>query len=327
MKVKMIVLSIISLLVLTSCTIPFITLVSSSDGQFVDHVLLFEPIDDSHSFNLLLEKNQKYEFKMELFSPDVELELIIDLYGPDGDGDGFDDLFTLGAGLLDNNEPQVSSVFGCALSGNYKVVLTGRVIENVNLHFAIYDRGECYDKDSLLYDVSGYYHTKSRQYSMDLMDDTEYTVILSRVNSSPNNGSWIDRPFLILHAFVTVQLYDEENRVFNLIRGIHLENVFGTDATTASFGLSFEGEYRLVVEIEGDYDTVNVMCVLKEGGDIGDGPENNPSEPEVNTTLPHQQLTISVPKWTFGVVFGVGMIFVLIAVVVSRERNMRKIIQ
>ena len=73
-------------------------------------------------------------------------------------------------------------------------------------------------------------------------------------------------------------------------------------------------------------DTVNLMILLVEKNAVGDGPEDDPVEPPINSTGT-TQLTISVPKWTFGVVFAGGMIFVLIAVAISRERSMKQIIK
>ena len=70
--------------------------VIASDGQFIDHILLFEPPTTIHSFNLTLEKNQKYDFSIEVYSPGVKIYISLRLTGPDGDGDGFGDEFYIG---------------------------------------------------------------------------------------------------------------------------------------------------------------------------------------------------------------------------------------
>jgi hypothetical protein len=100
------------------------------------------------------------------------------------------------------------------------------------------------------------------------------------------------------------------------------------ETASASFGVSLKGEYKLDVYISSEnLPTVNLMFTLNEGNAIGDGPEDDPVKPDTNSTMILQQLTIKVPKWTFGVVFAVGMMFVLIAVAVSREKSMMNIIK
>ncbi len=254
------------------------------------------------------------------------MEVVLTLTGPDGDGNGFDDEFVLGAGPLD---AKVSSLFGCALTGNYTLDIFGNVTENANMHLAIYDRGPSEKGNPILFDISGYYNTKTREYWVDLHDDTLYTISAGRVNSIPGNDTIAEILFgAPPKAFVTVTLYDEENRPFNIIRNVELEHVYGTETASASFGVSFKGEYRISVDVSTEsMPTVNIMLIVEEGDPIGDGPEDDPVNPDTNSTTPLQQLTISVPKWTFGVVFAVGMVFVLIAVAISRERSMKNILQ
>ncbi|MBN2155263.1 MAG: hypothetical protein JW776_04420 [Candidatus Lokiarchaeota archaeon] len=302
--------------------------VSASDGQFIDHIFLFEPPITFHSFNLTLEKNQKYEFLCELHSPNVEMDLVLSLRGPDGDGDGFSDHFVLGAGELDSSTLSVTSIFGCSISGNFILTVMGNVTENVNMRIAIYDRGSSYSRNFIVYDVSGYYDTKMREYWFHLEDDTEYSVVACRTNSIPGNETILEKLFgEAQEAFVTVILYDKYNRAYNLIRNVELNNVYGTESTSATFGVSFKAEYRITVDISSTIETVNLMFLLTKGNVIGDGPEEDPVEPPTNTSGdPTPQITLSVPNWTFGVVFAVGMVFVVIAVSISRQRTMKKII-
>jgi hypothetical protein len=319
--------------------------VDASDGQYIDQILLFEPPTTTHSFNLTLEKNQKYEFACQVYTPGVEVDIALRLIGPDGDGDGFEDEFYVGSDRIGPSDGMVSALFGCAISGDYLFSIIGLggyklsagfnpdPTENVNVHLAMYERGSSYSGNSILMDTSGYYNTKTRTYYADLQDDTEYTIIASRVNSIPGNQTVFNRIFPghigeYLEAFISITMYDEENHDFELIENVKLENVYGLDQATASFGVSLKGEYRFEIDISSTIDTINIMFIIKEGSNIGDGPEDNPTDPDDNSTsISDYRLTITVPKWTFGVVFGVGMIFVLIAVAVSRERNMRNIIR
>ncbi len=313
-----------TIIMLTFCVVTSLLLktpVNATEGQIVDHIFLFEPPQTVHSYNISLLKNQEYELTCTLYSPGVSVKLILELIGPDGDGDGTADQFLLGMENLDDTMSSARFMFGCAIAGDYVLNIKGFVTEYTNIHLAIYDRRISHEKSSsVLYDIAGYYNTKIRQYWFELEEDIKYTMSISSTNTFPDNESTNEE---IKKTFVTVNIYDEQNREFKIIRNTKLENADSINSTSVTFGVSHTGIYCALIEITTNIDTVNILATIIKGDPIGVNPIDDPMDPGTNSTS-GTQLYISVPKWTFGIVFAGGMVFVLIAVTIVRERKMKQ---
>ncbi len=285
---------------------------SSSEKILIDKVYLFTPPQTIHNFSFNFEDEIHYYLFFKVYTPNTEILLTCTLIGPDGDCNDLDDKFIIGNGiLLENSSTEAESWFGCALTGLYNLTIEGNCSENVNLHIFIESRGRLEDDQGTIeYHVDGFNgeYIKQRHYTPTLEDDKEYRVKIARVNSIAGSGSFLR---------ITVDIFDNissNEHIFHIIRSVSLIQV--NTFITESFGSSYSGNYRMEVEIETNIPTVNLLIILSEIDNIGNGSESiDPTQTNfTNNNNFTSNFQINVPEWLFPVLLtgGIGMVITVL---------------
>jgi len=289
-----------------------------------DHIVTFLAPIDNYSITLDLIKNHRYYFWLEVYMPDVEFEVQAELFGPDGNEDGYDDYFLLANGPLIENETEYkggSFDFGAAINGTYSLILTSMCNENVNLYIFIEDKG---DQESIgneeneetngyeVSDISGYSNDKSRNFYFDLVEDKNYAIEAQRCNSLPYNTSNF--------VFINATLYDPNDVKFLLLKNIEILGVFMSTESKEFFGISIPGQYRLYIELYSDVPVINLLVDVHEVNDVGNG-SIDPIEDFNSTELDNNTIFAYIPEWmTPSIILG-SFLFISFSIYYSKNKK------
>jgi len=294
---------------------------SSSTGQFIDKVLIFEFPQTEYLFEFSFIKNRRYDFYLTLYMPEVDLHIHAVLVGMDADENTIEDSYELAEGDLIEEEDDTKKggfTFTCPQTGSYNLTLTGQSTENTNVYFSVSDAGIVTSDGEMVMDVNGYHDTQERQYYAELKDDTIYCISIQRVTSLSSA--------IVSTLRVDVDMYDYQGRLYHLVRNQPIWSAFVDTDTLKEFGTAVKGQYRFVVRVDTDIPVACILFTLKEDRSIGDGPEAiEPTEPGENQTpivISISTLTSFIP---IALVFGLGAVFALVFIGYKGKKRTPKI--
>lgn len=253
---------------------------SATSGQYIDHIYTFNSTNNMYSFPLYMNKYVKYSFYVEIMSACSKMDLDITVIGDDWDGVNGLDRFIIVRGNFGDSDGYLkseSAYFCPSRTGNYVIQITGRIENpslNVNTYIKFSEQGTIYNS-GVLYELDPYHDLMTRKYYVNLKDDVSYGIRIARTHT------WqIDETYSHRSAYITLVIKSFDGLEFNLIDNKNLEVAFESANTFAKFALSKPGTYEIsvFVNLGSDVPVCNIAVYLYENGNVGDGPEEVPTE-------------------------------------------------
>ena len=294
---------------------------NSPSGVLVDKVYnltVDRPFVYFHE-NLYFEDSYNYYITMCIVTPH-SCNMNITLWDPEGD----EFRLSYEESMIQDDFREIP--YGVAINGNYSILFSADLTENLNILINIERGGLClYDKiqsEELPYiffiDVLKFYNGTHVSHIVTLKTDMYYRFYFGRV--SPISKE------LSSYTALTHTINDETQ---GILFGIYANESVASpkEVTSYRFGTAVEGEYRLNLTIYCDVKAVNIAYAIVEKQGIADGTDPNDDDPPLPPDDPHNGTTgleAFIPtEWTIGMIVFVGSAVgvPIIMVIYRRKKN------
>jgi hypothetical protein len=292
---------------------------SSSSTVLVDKVYNFT-IGRPYIYfqkNLYFEQSYNYYISVCIVTPH-SCDLNITLWDPDGD----EFQLSFEEAMVQDDYREVP--FGVAISGNYSILFSAILTENLNMLINIERGGICL-QDKMLSEelpyiifnnVMKFYDGTHISHSMTLKKDMYYRFYFGRVSAiSRNLSSYTE----MIHT-----IFDNNQ---GILFSIYTNDTVASpkEVTSYSFGTAINGDYTVNLTIYCDVEAVNIAYAIVEKQRIADGTDPNDDDPPPTPEDPINGTGIEafIPtEWTIGMIVFVGSaVCIPIIVVVYRKKK------
>jgi len=292
---------------------------SSSAALQVDKVYNFT-IDRPYLYfdeNLYFEHFYNYFITVCVVTPHT-CNLNITLWDPDGD----EYQVSYEEFMVQDDYREIP--FGVAISGNYSMLFSVALTQNLNIHINIECGGLClYDKiltEELSYiihfNVLKFYNGAHISHSLTLKADMNYRFYFGRVSAISKNLSGRTE---LVHKITD----DSQGIPFIIYTNDTVASP--KEVTSYHFGTAGAGQYTVNLTIYCDVPVVNIAYAIVEKQSIADGTDPNDDDPPLPPYDPINGTGIEVfipREWTIGMIIFVGSAVVIpIIVVVYRKKK------
>ncbi|MFX1419603.1 MAG: hypothetical protein ACFE9N_11845 [Promethearchaeota archaeon] len=215
--------------------------------------------------------------------------------------------------------------FGVAITGNYSILFSATLTENLNMLINIERGGVClHDKiltEDLPYvmfsNVLKFYNGSHISHSITLKTDMYYRFYFGRVSAISKN--------LSSYTALVHTIFDEAQGIlFNIYTNDTVASP--KEVTSYSFGTAINGDYTINLTIYCDVNAVNIAYSIVEKQRIADGTDPNDDDPPPTPEEPINGTGIEsfIPtEWTIGMIVFVGsaVCVPIIVVVYQKKKN------
>lgn len=214
--------------------------------------------------------------------------------------------------------------FGVAISGNYSMLFSAELTQNLNIHLNIERGGLClYDKILteelsyiIYYNVLKFYNDTHVSHPLTLKTDMDYRFYFGRVSAISKNLSGRTE---LVHTITD----DSQSIPFIIYANDSVASP--KEVTSYHFGTAGAGQYTVNLTIYCDVPAVNIAYAIVEKHRIADGTDPNDDDPPPPPDDPINGTGIEafIPReWTIGMIAFVGSaVAVPIIIVVYRKRK------
>lgn len=214
--------------------------------------------------------------------------------------------------------------FGVAKSGNYSMIFSAKIIQNLNIHINIERGGFClYDKIPseelsyiIYYNILKFYNKTHISHPLTLKTDMNYRFYFGRVSAISKNLSGRTE---LVHTITD----DLQSIPFIIYTNDTVASP--KEVTSYHFGTAGAGQYTVNLTIYCDVPAVNIAYAIIEKQRIADGIDPNDDDPPPPPDDPINGTGIEafIPReWTIGMITFVGSaVAIPIIIVVYRKKK------
>lgn len=214
--------------------------------------------------------------------------------------------------------------FGVAISGNYSMLFSSELTQNLNIHINIERGGLClYDKILteelsyiIYYNVLKFYNESHISHPITLQTDMNYRFYFGRVSAISKNLSGRTE---LVHTIID----DTQGIPFIIYTNDSVASP--KEVTSYHFGTAGAGQYTVNLTIYCDVPAVNIAYAIIEKQRIADGTDPNDDNPPAPPDDPINGTGIEafIPReWTIGMITFVGSaVAIPIIIVVYRKKK------
>jgi hypothetical protein len=267
--------------------------------------------------NLFFEDSYNYYLTLTIVTPH-SCDMNITLWDPEGD----EYCLSYEENMIQNDYREIP--YGVAINGNYSILFSAILSENLNILISIERGGTClFDKiqsdelaDIIFFDVLKFYNRTYISHIVTLKTDMYYRFYFGRV--SPISKK--------LNSFtaLTHTITDETQEI---LFSIYTNNSVAStkNITSYQFGTAMEGEYRLNLTIFCDVKVINVAYAIVEKQKISDETDPNdddpPSPPDDHNN--GTGIIVFIPKeWTISMIVFVGSaVGIPVIIIIYRKKK------
>ncbi len=293
---------------------------SSTSDILVDKVYNFT-VDRPFVYfqeNLFFEGSYNYYITLCIVTPH-SCDMNITLWDPEGD----EYRLSYEESMIQNDYREIP--YGVVISGNYSILFSAILTENLNILINIERGGRClFDKiqsEELNYiisiDVLKFYNGSHFSHLLTLKTDMYYRFYFGRV--SPISIK------LSCYTALTHSIIDETQ---GILFSIYTNDTVGSpkNVTSYQFGTAIQGEYRLNLTIFCNVKVINLAYAVIEKQKISDETDPNDDDPPPTPDVPHNGtgILVFIPKeWTIAMIVfaGAGVAIPVLIIIYRKKKN------
>jgi len=267
--------------------------------------------------NLYFEQFYNYYITVCIVTPHT-CDLNITLWDPEGD----EYQLSYEKAMIQDDYREIP--FGVAISGNYSMLFSAKLTQNLNILVNIERGWLClYDKilteelpDIFFFNVLKFYNGTHISHSISLKTDMYYRFYFGRVSAISKNLSSYTA---LVHSIID----DTQGIPFSIYTNDTVASP--KDVTSYRFGTAIDGDYTVNLKIYCDVDVVNIAYAIVEKQRIADETDPNDDDPPPTPDEPINGTGIEtfIPReWTIGMIVFIGSaVGVPILIVVYRKKK------